>query len=216
MKSGQKNRFDYEGARQYALQRLQSELSPRLIYHSLEHTRDDVVPATERLARLEGVTGEDLLLLLTAANYHDLGFIQVIEGDKSTYQRRTEHEAASIHLAKEVLPGFGYTSADLQVIEGMILATRLPQTPQTLWEAILADADLDSLGREDYWPTSFALRQELAAFGVGFSDEVWFQSQLHFLQGHSYFTATARHLRDAQKQRNIAALQERLRILGSI
>ena len=35
---------DYERAKQYALGRLAGELSPHLAYHSLRHTRDDVLP----------------------------------------------------------------------------------------------------------------------------------------------------------------------------
>lgn len=37
---------DFEQAVQYALGRLERELSLKLCYHSLEHTRDDVVPAS--------------------------------------------------------------------------------------------------------------------------------------------------------------------------
>ena len=52
---------DFEAARQYALNRLQRELSPLAAYHSLAHTLDEVVPAADQFAALEGVTGEDLL-----------------------------------------------------------------------------------------------------------------------------------------------------------
>ena len=58
---------DIEKVKQYILERLAHELSPALYYHSIAHTRDDVVPAAERLAVMEGVAGEDLLLVLTAA-----------------------------------------------------------------------------------------------------------------------------------------------------
>jgi len=54
---------DFERARAYALGRLERELPPALCYHSLNHTRDDVVVAIDRLAAAEGVTGEALLLL---------------------------------------------------------------------------------------------------------------------------------------------------------
>ena len=55
---------DFKRARQYALERLERELPPTLIYHSLAHTRDDVVPAAERLAALpvgSGRKAEDIL-----------------------------------------------------------------------------------------------------------------------------------------------------------
>src|SRR5690242_17751567 len=53
---------DFARAHAYALARLERELSPALCYHSVAHTRDDVVVAAERLAALEGVDGEALLL----------------------------------------------------------------------------------------------------------------------------------------------------------
>src|SRR5207253_7236261 len=85
---------DFESARQYALERLERDLSPKLFYHSLAHTRDDVVPAVERLAATEGITGEPLLLLRTAAYFHDLGHVK----------QSANHEAISIEFAREVLP----------------------------------------------------------------------------------------------------------------
>jgi uncharacterized protein len=106
---------DFERARQYALERLERELAASLTYHSLAHTRDEVVPATERLAAMEGVTGEPLLLLRTAAYFHDLGFVE----------RRSGHEVASAQIAEQVLPGFGYSLAQIQAIRGMILATEI-------------------------------------------------------------------------------------------
>src|SRR6266545_8069079 len=142
---------DEQRARAYAYSSLR-KLPAALTYHSLAHTCDDVVPAVERLAALLGVAGENLVLLRTAAYFHDTGFVE----------RRDKHEAASARLATSVLPYCGYTPSQIAAIERMIMATRLPQTPHTLLEQILADADLDSLAREDFLGTSLALRAELA------------------------------------------------------
>ena len=152
----------------------------------------------KRLANLEGVDGEDLLILETAACYHDIGFVEQREG----------HEQVSIRIAEEVLPDFGYTPEQLNAITGIILATRMPQNPHTRSQAIIADADLDSLGRLDYWERSLLLRDELANFGLPIPMSDWCQRQRIFLTEHHYFTAAARQLRDAQKQRNLAALLE--------
>jgi uncharacterized protein len=72
-------RPDLERARVYALERLSRELSPRLTYHSLAHSQQDVVPAVERLTLSEGVAGRDLLLLLTAAYFHDVGHVEHLD-----------------------------------------------------------------------------------------------------------------------------------------
>ena len=58
---------DVEAACQYAFQRLRDELSADLYYHSLAHTQNDVVPATERLAQAARVAPGDLALARTAA-----------------------------------------------------------------------------------------------------------------------------------------------------
>jgi uncharacterized protein len=189
---------DFERAKQYALERLENELPGTLYYHSLYHTRDDVVPAVERLAALEGVEGEALLLLQTAALYHDIGFIKQYDN----------HEAVSVQIAEAALPDFGYSAEQIEMIGSMIMATRLPQTPQSLLEEILADGDLDNLGRDDFNERSRLLRAEQEARGLHLSDEDWYERQLEFVQNHQYFTDAARQLRDGKKQRNIQALIE--------
>ncbi len=189
---------DFERARQYALERLEQELPETLYFHSLAHTRDDVVPAVERLAAMEGVEGERLLLLRTAALYHDIGFIE----------RYNDHESVSIRIAKEALPPFGYTAEQIEVISNMILATRLPQSPHNLLEEILADGDLDNLGRDDFAERSRLLRAEQEVLGLNVSDEVWYERQLEFLRNHEYFTDAARRLRDAKKAQNLQELIE--------
>ena len=89
----------FEQARQYVLDRLARELSPLITYHSLTHTLEEVSPAADQFAALEGVTGEDLLLLRTAAVYHDAGFVE----------QHHAHEEGSARIAAAALPGFGYT-----------------------------------------------------------------------------------------------------------
>ncbi len=192
---------DFESVKQYAFSRLENELAPYLIYHNLAHTRDDVLPAATRLAVLTGLHGESLLLLQTAAVYHDLGFIEQASG----------HEAVSVRIAIETLPRFGYNRAQIQVVADIIVATRLPQTPKDLLGELLADADLDVLGREDFLEAELRLRLELAAQGIHLTDEEWYIDQLDFLESHSYFTAAARFLRAGKKQENIERLKALLK-----
>jgi len=200
---------DFEQARRYALTRLERELSPRFYYHSLAHTRDDVVAAVERLAQMEGVQGSDWIILLTAAYYHDIGFCLL---DTSRYQEN-QHEALSFQIAAQALPSFGYTPEQVETIQGIIMATQIPQKPQTLLEAVMADADLDQLGREDFWERSQALREEQAAFGMTYTELEWYRSQETFLSSHRYFTRAARGLRNAQKRRNLLEVRRRLKRL---
>jgi uncharacterized protein len=188
---------DFAAARRYALQRLERELSPTLTYHTLGHTWDDVVPAAERLAQGEGVGGEALDLLLSAAYLHDIGYVE----------RYENNEEIAVRIARSSLPRFGFNLRQIEVVTGIIMVTQLPQSPSSLLQEIMADADLDVLGREDYFARNYALRDEvLAMTGHAPSKHEWLAGQLSFLQSHRYFTATARALRDAGKQANIACL----------
>jgi uncharacterized protein len=192
---------DFAGARQYALDRLARELSPALTYHTIGHTRHDVVPAVERLAKGEGIRGEELALLVTAAYLHDIGYVE----------RYQDNEAIAVRIARSTLPCFGFSPAQTELVAGIIMATQLPQTPTGILQQTMADADLDVLGREDYFDRNDALRDELRAVtGYAPSIREWLAGQLAFLQSHRYFTATARALRDEGKQAHIACLLAQL------
>ena len=191
---------DLEKARKYVLDRLEHEISPYLTYHCLGHTRDEVVPAADKLASLEKLGSEDHLLVLTGAYFHDLGFIR----------QRQDHESIGIQLAGQTLPGFGYSEAQIVVVQGIIRATHLPQSPTTLLEEIMADADMDDLGHENFWKRSKDLRQELKNYGSNFTDEEWYSYQLQLMQTHKYFTKSEQILRNTTKQEHLLEVKRLL------
>lgn len=192
---------DYAGAIAYALQRLRTELPARLHYHNALHTEADVLPAVRRLAQLSKVSDYDLRLLEVGAAFHDLGQIKTDLG----------HEMIGMEIIAQVLPGFAFGSEEIARVSGMILATRMPQTPLNDEQALLCDADLDSLGREDFFVTSKALWQERTAAGLVIPWPIWLKDQLRILQTHQYFTPAAQALRQEGKQRNIDMLERLIR-----
>lgn len=101
---------NYAAACVYVMERLTRELDSRFLYHGVAHTRDDVLPAVERLAIAMGVTGTDLVLLRTAALCHDTGFLVT----------RADHEMRSVQFVEQELPRFGYTAAEIAQI-GVII-----------------------------------------------------------------------------------------------
>src|ERR1700712_5187488 len=128
--------MQFKKAVDFILKKLSAELPATLSYHTIDHVRD-VYNAAELIGQQESVSGDDMQLLLTAAAYHDAGFIKAAAG----------HEEESCRLATETLPYFGYKPGDIEKICGMIRATKIPQSPENNLEEILADADLDYLGR---------------------------------------------------------------------
>jgi uncharacterized protein len=140
-------------------------------------------------------------LIETAALYHDAGIIV----------EYFDHEIESANLAKKVLPDFGYTPDEIEYVSGLIMVTRLPQCPVLLAEKILCDADLDYLGREDFFIHSFQLRLEWQVKGVkNMNLHDWFNTQAAFLSEHQYFTNSASILRNDQKNKNLEEIMQLL------
>jgi uncharacterized protein len=191
---------DFERAKAYIVERLTNGLAPDLYYHGPHHTLEEVVPAVEQLAIMEEVEGDDLLLLRTAAYYHDCGFLE----------QYANNEPIAVEIARKVLPDYGYSRRQIRIIRGIILATQVPQRPRNHLEEIMCDADLDTLGRLDFFLLSHRLRLELAAYGNPTTLRQWHEDQLRFLESHTYFTKSACALRDPGKRRNIAELRELL------
>lgn len=189
----------FQKARTYVLSRLQKELPANLYYHGLHHTLD-VCQAIEELARCENVSGDDLILLRTAGLYHDIGFVE---------QYRNNEPLAS-RIARESLPEFGYSPAQIDIICFIILATQIPQRPVTHLEMIMCDADLDYLGRKDFYEISDTLFKEWEEFGIVGSLEEWNCRQLDFFQQHQYFTKTAKAKREALKLKHFKELKRML------
>lgn len=192
---------NFRRAEQYVIARLSRELSPHLTYHSLYHTRDDVLPAAARLGRASDLDEEECLLLTTAALFHDTGFIVAYE----------EHEAHSIAMARAALPEFGYAAAQIERIAGLIAATKMPQRPADRLQELLCDADLDLLGREDFMPLNRALLKEVRHFGPRpVTDETWMREQTRFIEEHHFFSPAARALRAAGQAQNQALMRAAL------
>jgi uncharacterized protein len=186
----------YESAKEFILDKLTNELPPHLTYHSIDHIRD-VYNSAGELALLEGVTGEDLKLLLTAVLFHDSGF---------TLSPKA-HEDLGCQIAQKYLPGFEYTQEQITRICGMIMATMIPQSPNNLLEEIICDADLDYLGRDDFEKVGTLLYRELAANGIVSNENDWNKLQVDFLSRHHYFTRSAIAIREAKKEEHLNHLK---------
>jgi hypothetical protein len=191
--------MQFDKAKTFILKKLKSELPSRFTYHCFDHTTD-VYNAAKMIGAAEHSGPYEMKLLLTAALYHDSGFV-----DGSA-----EHEAKSCEIARRCLPGFDYTSKDIEKVCGMIMATRLPQSPQNLPEQILCDADLDYLGRDDFFPISDLLFEEFKMMGIVANERDWNIIQVKFFENHHYFTRSSQKLRNEKKQQNLDAIKSKI------
>ena len=181
---------------------LLSRLPGNLLYHCAGHTLEDetgVVGVADKLARKEGISPYQRELVVAAAYLHDAGYIE----------RYNKNEAIGARIAGEVLPLCGYDPMEIDLIQKMILATEMPANPKTHLEKILCDADVDNLGRNDFFEKNDALRRE-----IGVNDlKGWYENSIKFMESHQFYTASAKNLRQAKKDENILELKKRAGML---
>ena len=188
----------YEKVKEFIIQKQKNELAPHLKYHSAEHILD-VLQSVELIGRMERISDADMELLKVAVLFHDVGFTL----------GTMEHEKNGCEIAAKILPEYGYLPNEINIIQGMIMATRIPQSPTSFLEKIICDADLDYLGREDYFTTAEKLREELEYNNHKFTAESWNNLQKKFLEQHRYFTDSAKQLRDKKKSEHLNAIKNR-------
>ena len=162
-----------------------------MTYHTVGHTLD-VANICNHYIDYYMVADSVAELIRIAAIGHDYGYIYGPQ----------EHEEKSIVELQAKLQGT-YSKKQIEVINGMIRATKVPQRPQNIYEEILADADLDYLGRSDMIPVSNTLYKELKEQDKIGTFNDWNKLQVKFITGHSYFTKTAQSLREVNKQKQI-------------
>ena len=190
--------MNYHKARDFIIEKMTNELKPELTYHNVDHTMD-VLQAAENFARQENLSGKELTILKTAAVYHDSGMLNAYIG----------HEEASIEIVNKYLPDFGYEAEDIATISKMILTTKLPQSASNFLEKIICDADLDYLGREDFFMIAHKLRYEWNVLNIRKTSlREWYELQIMFLENHIFFTNSAKKLRDEKKSDNLKQVQE--------
>jgi uncharacterized protein len=186
----------FEQLKEFILTKLRDELPTHLTYHNIDHT-EDVMQAAAMLARCEGIDENDRDLLAVAALLHDTGF----------FVARDNHEEASCNIARYYLPDYGYNPEEVEIICGLIIATQLPQSPGSRLAEILCDADLDYLGREDFFSLSDRLFGELRTEGLVAHEDQWNRQQADFMGDHSYFTKTAINLRQPRQEQYVELIK---------
>jgi len=170
---------------------LVSKLDKAIHFHTLQHTQE-VLAGCETMADYYHLEDEDRFALMLAAWFHDTGY---------TGGKASGHENVSIELATKFLNEHKVNQQVSNKVIGCINATRLPQTPHTLIEQIICDADLFHLGTSDFKEKNRLLREELNDFGdMELSKKDWRKKNIEFLTKHTYFTSYAKEHLDPLKE----------------
>lgn len=187
---------DFDHIQEHVILKLKKDLADSFTYHNINHTLD-VIAQCITIAKEEGLTDEQTLMeLKLAALYHDTGFLQVYTG----------HEEKSCEIAREDLSRFKVAQKTINNVCDIIMATKMPQSPQTLTQQIICDADLDYLGSNNYFGISEMLRKEFIYFDIITYEEEWKESRIDFLQSHSYFTQSQQKRRNMMKEAHLQGL----------
>jgi predicted metal-dependent HD superfamily phosphohydrolase len=187
----------YERLKNFIIEKLESEIPKTYYYHSVGHVLD-VLSAAEMIGQKEKISNADMELLKAAVLFHDSGFTV----------NPKNHEQIGCDLAKEILPGYGFSKNEIEIICGMILATRYPQKPHNILEQIICDADLDYLGRDDFFSIGNNLMKEMNLNGSIKDETEWNTLQEKFLESHHYFTQTAKEMRGKRKFEHLEKIRE--------
>ena len=187
----------YIKLRKKALDDLNSKLSSKLSYHSVDHTLDALQTCELYLKHLN-IDKYQAKLLRIGILLHDIGFTATI----------VEHEAKGAEIATEMMSDLGFSKEDIQIVVGLILSTKVPQQPHTVLEQIICDVDLDYLGRDDFYPIGNLLFKELKAYSLVTDLNDWNKLQIKFLENHKYHTDFAKKNRQPEKEKRIAELKK--------
>lgn len=169
--------MDYSQLETTILLKLKTELKFNLYYHGVHHTQE-VLENIDEITKHELVTKKELKLLKIAALFHDIGFINLYLG----------HEEEGCKMARVILKDYGLNEAQLEQICGMIMATKIPQSPKNKLEKIIADADLLYLGTDHFKAIGDTLFKELVENNKIKTLTEWNNIQVTFMSQHQYHT----------------------------
>jgi predicted metal-dependent HD superfamily phosphohydrolase len=191
--------MNYESVQNEVYEMLQKQLDPRYVYHNVNHTFD-VVESAVRIAEYEQLGKEDSVLLKTAALFHDIGFTRMYH----------DNEEVSAQIAAEILPRFQYSEAQIEKIGQMIRYTAFPVKPEGYLNCLLCDADLDYLGRDDYFNKSMLLFREWRTMGVDIDLLKWYRLQIDFLEAHTFHSDFSKKYRENKKNDILSQIKQLL------
>jgi predicted metal-dependent HD superfamily phosphohydrolase len=189
-----------EKTREHVLSYYNTHGNSKLIYHNAEHT-EGVVAAVSQIASNYELSSKDHFVVMAAAWFHDLGYLV----------DTTNHEEKGIELATEYFKENKVSDKQLELINGCITATKMPQSPHTLLEEIICDADLFHLGTSDFAENDKKIHEEYNLLHNTDVDKfAWREKTLKFLEAHTYFTDYCKNLLNDTQEENIGQLKKKI------
>ena len=172
----------------------------KLFYHNQSHTKD-VLETAKRMADHYQLDDQSFFIVCAAACFHDTGYLLT---------KDENHELKSAELADTFLTGIGVNEEDITEIKKCILATKMPQYPDTLAEKIICDADLFNLGTAAFREKNKLLKKEKEALSDSKVDGIaWRAATISMLENHVYHTDYCQLLLNKTKNENLDWIQNK-------
>ena len=200
-----------------AYQERRKESGKQLSYHDFNHSRN-VTNAAVYLAQKEGVSEEDMRVLIAAAAIHDMGFMV----------RYDKNEPIGAQIAEKWLSKskYGFSKPEISLVKELIQATDLyvnakkggfepPDKRLGVLGKIIRDADVASVSfkKFDWLKSILALRKEREAYGYPTKINHFLEQQIKFMNDyHAYYTKTAQREFNPVKRENLDKLKEYLAV----
>lgn len=183
-------------ARDFITELFAESLDEKYVYHNLQHTQS-VVDASIEIGEGSNLSDSDLQLLVLAAWFHDAGYVHGFK----------DHETSGVKIMETKLSDWGIAATDIATIAAAINDTRMPPKPQSVLGHMLCDADMNHLGRDNYFELAGKLRQEWEVSNdKAFGDGEWLLLTRHFISQHEYHTEYAKMVFGAVKESNLQKL----------
>jgi predicted metal-dependent HD superfamily phosphohydrolase len=189
-----------EQVKQNVIRFFKAKGDQKLAYHNLAHT-ESVVSNAGQIARHYQLGEKDFFILITAAWFHDTGYFT--GGSEG-------HEMRGAEMATKFLKENQVDDDTIQAIRQCILATRMPQSPNSLAEQIICDADLFHFGTDDFAERNNLMRKEAESrLGKKITKSEWRKGTIRFLESHQFQTDYGRNLLQDKKKRNLKELKQK-------
>jgi predicted metal-dependent HD superfamily phosphohydrolase len=189
----------YKQVEDHVTNLFEANKKPKLIFHSLEHTRE-IVKRTEEIAAHYKLSEKEMMAVYVAAWFHDTGHL---------FTTPEIHEEKSVELMRSFMEGSHQDPELIETIKGCILATKRSNEPTTLLQQIVCDADTYHLGTKEFKKTNKQVRKEMT-MDNGMSKTEWDIKTLEFLEKHQYYTSYCIELLNKGKQENIERLKNKI------
>lgn len=174
--------------------------APGLKFHNLYHTKN-VVKNAMSVAGHCNVSESEMFMLNAAAWFHDTGYL---------FTEPQYHEKESCVIMENFMSEKVNDITVIDKIKQCIMATKVPQQPQSMLQNILCDADLYHLGSAEFPEINQRVFEE-QVLKSGKVDTMKFNNAtLKMLKDHRFFTNYCREVLSVQKEKNIAALQKKI------